>query len=120
MNFDSDILIIDDELANLRLLTDLLEKEGYQVRPADNPQMAIDSAILKPPSLILLDIRMPGMDGFELCRHLKQDERTKHVPVIFISSLYDTEDRVRGFEAGRLAGGRNEVLPGRARRRSEL
>ena len=100
MNIESDILIVDDQLHNLRLLTDLLEKEGYQVRPADKPQMAIDSAILKPPGLILLGMRMPGMDGFELCQHLKRDKRTQHIPIIFFISLNDVEAKIRGFEAG--------------------
>jgi PAS domain S-box-containing protein len=82
------------------LLTDLLEKEGYLVRPADKPQMAIDSAILKPPGLILLDVDIPGMDGIELCKTLKRDKRTQHIPIILIISLNDVEARIRGFEAG--------------------
>ena len=68
-----DILIVDDEIPNLQLLTGLLEKEGYQVRPAEKARTALDSALAKPPGLILLDVRMPEMDGFELCRRLKQD-----------------------------------------------
>ena len=95
-----DILIVDDEIPNLRLLTELLEKEGYQVRPAEKAQTALDSALVKPPGLILLDVRMPEMDGFELCRRLKQDKRTKHVPIIFVSALQDLEARIQGFEAG--------------------
>jgi len=97
---DDDILIVDDEIPNLRLLTELLEKEGYQVRPAEKAQAAMDSALAKPPGLILLDVRMPEMDGFELCRRLKQDKRTKHVPIIFVSALQDIEARIQGFEAG--------------------
>ena len=100
MNMEDDILIVDDEIPNLRLLTELLEKEGYQVRPAEKAQTAIDSALAKPPGLILLDVRMPEMHGFELCRRLKQDKRTKHVPVIFVSVLQDLEARTQGFEAG--------------------
>ena len=96
MNFNSDILIVDDQ----RLLADLLEKEGYQVRLAEKPQKAMDSAILKPPGLILLDVSIPGMDSFELCQHLKQDKRTEHVRIIFICSLNDMETVIRGFEAG--------------------
>ena len=95
-----DILIVDDEIPNLRLLTELLEKEGYQVRPAEKAQTALDSALVKPPGLILLDVRMPEMDGFELCRRLKQDKRTKNVPIIFVSALQDLEARIQGFEAG--------------------
>ncbi len=95
-----DILIVDDEMPNLKLLTELLGREGYQVRPADSPQIAIDSALGQPPKLILLDVRMPEMDGFEVCRRLKQDERTRNVPVIFISALHEVEDKLRGFEVG--------------------
>jgi two-component system cell cycle response regulator len=97
---DDDILIVDDEIPNLLLLTKLLEKEGYQVRPAEKAQTAIDAALAKPPGLILLDVRMPEMDGFELCRRLKQDKRTQHVPIIFVSALQDIEARIQGFEAG--------------------
>ena len=100
MNIEDDILIVDDEIPNLRLLTELLEKEGYQVRPAEKAQTALDSALAKPPGLILLDVRMPEMDGFELCRRLKQDKRTQHVPIIFVSALQDIEARLQGFEAG--------------------
>jgi len=97
---DDDILIVDDEIPNLRLLTELLEKEGYRVRPAEKAQTALDSALAKPPGLILLDVRMPEMDGFELCRRLKQDKRTQHVPIIFVSALQDIDARLQGFEAG--------------------
>ena len=95
-----DILIVDDEIPNLQLLTGLLEKEGYQVRPAEKARTALDSALAKPPGLILLDVRMPEMDGFELCRRLKQDKRTQHVPIIFVSALRDIEAKIQGFDAG--------------------
>ena len=98
--YKSDILIVDDEIPNLQLLTQFLSAEGYKVRPSENPQLAIDSALAQPPGLILLDVRMPEMDGFEVCKRLKQDERTRDIPVIFISALQDVQDRVRGFEAG--------------------
>ena len=94
------ILIVDDEIANLKLLKELLSHEGYQVRPADHPQVAIDSALAQPPALILLDVKMPEMDGFEACRRLKQDERTREVPVVFISALHEIDDKLRGFEVG--------------------
>ncbi|MEN8691918.1 MAG: sigma-54 dependent transcriptional regulator [Desulfobacterales bacterium] len=96
----NDILIVDDEMPNLKLLSELLGREGYQVRPANKPQVAIDSALGQPPKLILLDVRMPQMDGFEVCKRLKQDERTRDIPIIFISALQDVEDKVRGFEVG--------------------
>jgi PAS domain S-box-containing protein len=95
-----DILIIDDEIPNLKLLTEYLSQAGYRVRPTEKPQQAIDSALAKPPALILLDVRMPEMDGFEVCKRLKQDERTRDIPIIFVSALQDVKDKVRGFEAG--------------------
>ncbi len=100
MNAHDDILIVDDEAANLRLLAALLKKEGYRVRPSETGQMAIDSALARPPSLILLDVRMPGMDGFEVCRRLRQDQRTRDVPIILMGALDEIEDTVQGFEAG--------------------
>ncbi len=96
----ADILIVDDEISNLQLLAELLGREGYQVRPANSPQLAIDSALARPPALILLDVRMTDMDGFEVCNFLKQDERTRDIPILFISALQDVQDKVRGFEAG--------------------
>jgi len=96
----ADVLIVDDEGANLQLLSELLVRAGYQVRPTDDPQMAIDFALEQPPKLILLDVRMPQMDGFEVCERLKQDDRTRDIPIIFISALQDVEDRVRGFNVG--------------------
>jgi PAS domain S-box-containing protein len=95
-----DILIVDDEIPNLQLLSKILSREGYQVRPANNPQLAIDSALAQPPKLILLDVKMPEMDGFEVCRHLKQDERTRDIPILFVSALQDAQDKVHGFDAG--------------------
>jgi DNA-binding NtrC family response regulator len=95
-----DILIVDDEIHNLKLLAEFLGQAGYQVRTGERPQLAINSAMARPPSLILLDVRMPGMDGFEVCKRLKQDERTRDIPIIFISALQEMQDRVQGFEAG--------------------
>ncbi len=95
-----DILVVDDEIDNLRLLTQLLSEEGYQIRPAEKPQLAIEAALAQPPCIILLDVRMPEMDGFEVCERLKQDERTRDIPIIFISALQDVQSRIQGFEAG--------------------
>jgi len=96
----ADILIVDDETPNLQLLTECLSAEGYRVRPAERPDLAIEAALAQPPSLILLDVRMPKMNGFEVCERLKRDERTRDIPIIFVSALQDVEERVRGFKAG--------------------
>jgi PAS domain S-box-containing protein len=96
----SDILVVDDTTDSLRLLSNILTDVGYRVRPADRPHLALQSALAHPPDLILLDVRMPEMDGFELCRRLKQNESTREIPVIFVSALRETEDKVQGFEAG--------------------
>jgi DNA-binding response OmpR family regulator len=95
-----DILVVDDNPDNLDLLTALLKEAGYAVRAAPSPELALQSALAQPPALLLLDIRMPGMDGFELCRRLKQDARSREVPIIFVSGQNDVADRVRGFELG--------------------
>ena len=100
MSTDNDILIVDDHIPSLRLLTGLLEQEGYRVRPVEKAQAALDSAVAMPPGMILLDVRMPDVDGYEICRRLKQDTRTAHVPVIFVSALQDVEAKDRGFQAG--------------------
>ena len=97
---DADILVVDDTIESLQLLTEILTRAGYRVRPADGSQVALESAMAYPPDLILLDVRMPGMSGFEVCRRLKQDARTTDIPVIFVSALQDVEDRVQGFESG--------------------
>ena len=96
----TEILVIDDEIGSRRLLTEILSKEGYRVRPAEGPQVALESALAHPPGLILLDVRMPEMSGYELCRQFKQDERTRDIPVIFVSALQDVADRVQGFKVG--------------------
>jgi signal transduction histidine kinase len=95
-----EILVVDDTAENLRLMADLLITEGFRVRAAQEPAQALKSALAKPPDLILLDVKMPGMDGYEVCQRLKQDERTTQIPVIFISALQEIGDRVRGFEVG--------------------
>lgn len=94
------ILVVDDTPANLRLLNDLLTKQGYIVRPAPDGRLAISSAKASVPDLVLLDIRMPEMSGYEVCQHLKADELTCEVPIIFISALHDVVDKVKAFELG--------------------
>jgi PAS domain S-box-containing protein len=94
------ILVVDDTTANLQLLTNLLTAHGYTVHPASDGELALEFVRSTQPDLILLDIRMPGIDGFEVCHRLKADERTRAIPVIFISILEDERDKVKGFQAG--------------------
>ncbi len=94
------ILIVDDTPANLKMLTTILSSHGYQVRRALSGSRALSSVAARSPDLILLDIRMEEMDGYEVCRLLKGDEKNREIPVIFISALHETEDKMRGFEAG--------------------
>ncbi|HEY5993771.1 MAG TPA: HD domain-containing phosphohydrolase [Gallionellaceae bacterium] len=100
MAHKSVILAVDDTPASLKLLTDMLKEEGYEVRSAINGDLALRSAASSPPDLVLLDIRMAGMDGFEVCRRLKAEEITRSIPVIFVSAMTATEEKVRGFELG--------------------
>ena len=100
LNSTISILIVDDMRENLRLLSDLLSGCGYQVRPTLNGEQALASVRIHPPDLILLDIMMPGLDGYEVCRRLKADEQTRDIPVLFISALNDTYDKVSAFELG--------------------
>lgn len=94
------IVVVDDTPANLRLLTDLLNRQGYKVRPVSSAEMGLKTIQAAHPDLILLDINMPQMDGYEVCRRLKQNDQTADIPVIFISALDETWDRVRAFEVG--------------------
>ncbi|HJV01754.1 MAG TPA: EAL domain-containing protein [Burkholderiaceae bacterium] len=95
-----EVLIVEDTPASLKLLSDLLTEAGYYVRQAPNGELALWTAQSRPPELILLDIRMPGIDGFEVCRRLKASPELNHVPVIFLSAQHDTDDKVRGFALG--------------------
>ncbi|MES9962255.1 MAG: HD domain-containing phosphohydrolase [Candidatus Sedimenticola sp. 20ELBAFRAG] len=94
------VLIVDDEPASLKLLADVMISAGYEVRASDDPLLALESALNNPPDLMLLDVRMPVMSGFELCSQLKQDPRTADVPILFVSASVDVEDHVQGFKAG--------------------
>jgi CheY-like chemotaxis protein len=95
-----DILIVDDIPANLKQLSEIVAKCGYRPRPAQNGEMALRAAVAAPPDLVLLDVRMPGMNGYEVCRRLKRIPRLQEIPIIFISALDETADKVEGFEAG--------------------
>src|SRR5690348_8556444 len=79
------VLAVDDDLQSLALLTQVLEEQGYQVQAADSGKLALLSISADPPDLILLDVKMPGIDGFEVCRRLRATEAGKAVPVMFIS-----------------------------------
>jgi two-component system, sensor histidine kinase and response regulator len=94
------VLIVDDTVESLRLLADLLDQQGYEVRPVTNGRQALQAVEQDPPDLILLDINMPEMDGYEVCRRLRLNERCRDLPVIFLTALAGTVDKVRAFNMG--------------------
>ncbi len=96
----ANILVVDDTPENLRLLAGILSEKGYQVRPVPNGKLALSAAQKMPPDLVLLDIMMPEMDGYEVCQRLKDSEITKDIPVIFISAINDVMDKVKAFAVG--------------------
>lgn len=100
MNEIGGILIVDDNPANLRLMSSVLREAGYAVRVAPGGPQALESVRSRLPDLILLDIRMPDMDGFEVCERLKAERESRDVPVIFLSALQDSADKLRGFAVG--------------------
>ena len=99
-NYQANILVVDDMPDNLRLLSALLSEQGYKVRKSLNAQMAITACETTPPDLILLDINMPDMNGYEACHHLKSSDRTREIPIIFISALDDIVDKAKAFDVG--------------------
>ena len=96
----NNILIVDDTPENLTVLSRMLEAHGYQVRPAVNGQVALKAISRTLPDVILLDIIMPGMNGYELCRRLKADKQTREIPIVFMSALDEVMDKVKAFAAG--------------------
>lgn len=94
------ILLVDDQPKNLRLLSDLLEEQGYEVQQAINGTVALQAVKLEPPDLILLDIHMPDMDGYTVCQQLKANTSTQDIPVIFVSALDEAWDKVKAFSVG--------------------
>ena len=100
ISHSGDILLVDDNPGNLNLLENILTGAGYQVRSAIDGELALRSIKAELPALILLDIKMPGIDGFEVCRRLKENEETSSIPIIFISVLENERDKVKAFQAG--------------------
>ncbi|MEM8639102.1 MAG: response regulator [Cyanobacteria bacterium P01_G01_bin.54] len=96
----TDILVVDDIPDNIRFLASMLKEQGFNVRPAINGQIALRAVQATAPDLILLDINMPNMDGYAVCRQLKADPQTAEIPIIFLSALNDAQDKVKAFEAG--------------------
>lgn len=96
----AEILIVDDTPANLELLVGMLQQCGYRLKVAVNGEMALHVAKIRPPDLILLDICLPGMDGYDICRCLKIDPDLQHIPVIFVSALASADEILKAFECG--------------------
>jgi diguanylate cyclase (GGDEF)-like protein len=94
------ILVVDDRVDNLLVLTSLLKSHGYEVRKARGGQIALQTVQIEPPDLILLDIRMPEISGYEVCAQLKANPATQDIPIIFLSALNEIEDRMAAFAAG--------------------
>mgnify|MGYP001370494814 CR=1 FL=1 len=94
------ILVVDDTPANLKLLAVMLKHHGYNVRPAPSGKLALEAAKHEPPDLILLDINMPEINGYEVCQQLKANDALKSIPIIFISALDDIFDKVKAFSVG--------------------
>lgn len=94
------ILVVDDTKENLDMLSIFLASNGYFVRPVPNGKMAIKACEIEPPDLILLDINMPGMNGYEVARHLKNNPVLREIPIIFVSGFHEEKNIVRGFESG--------------------
>jgi two-component system sensor histidine kinase/response regulator len=94
------VLVVDDTVENLSLLSRMLTDHGYEARPVTSGRQALLAALSYPPAVILLDVGMPEMDGYEVCRQLRDHDELRDVPVIFLTALSDTADKLRAFEAG--------------------
>jgi putative two-component system response regulator len=94
------ILVVDDTPLNLKLLADTLAAEGYQVLPVESGELALASVAARPPDLILLDIYLSGMDGFQVCRRLKAQVESCDIPIVFISASGESAERVEGLKLG--------------------
>ena len=94
------VLVVDDILPNVKLLEAKLSSEYYDVLTATNGPDALEKVAAQSPDIVLLDVMMPGMDGFEVCRRIKADPLTAHIPVVMVTALTDASDRIKGLEAG--------------------
>lgn len=94
------ILVIDDQPGNVFLLQDRLNREGFKVITAYDGSNGVKKAVEELPDLILLDVMMPGVDGFEACRNISSNDRTKHIPIILVTALNSSEDTQKGFDEG--------------------
>ena len=94
------ILVVDDHEANIALVEAILAPQGYTIIAASDGEQALKLVAAQPMDLILLDVMMPGMNGFDVCARLKEDERTRLIPIVLLTSLSDTQDRIRGIEVG--------------------
>lgn len=94
------VLVVDDTLSSLKLVTDILSAEGYQVLPANSGELALAAVALKAPQLILLDLRMPGMDGLEVLRRLKARDESRDIPVMILSAVTESQQRIEGLRLG--------------------
>src|ERR1022692_4533428 len=94
------VLVVDDEEQNRSLLRDPLEARGYEIAEAENGLQALEKVAARPPDVILLDLMMPKMDGFEVCRRLKKDLKTAHIPILIVTALSERKERLMGIEAG--------------------
>lgn len=96
----ANVLVVDDTPDNIRVLTGIIERLGYEVRPATSGAQALQAVEHDPPDLVLLDITMPEMDGYEVCRRFKLDEQLRDIPIIFLTALSDIADKVKAFGVG--------------------
>src|SRR5476649_240260 len=99
-NKKTNIMVVDDTIANLKLLEGILSKRGYRVRSFPRGRLALAAAAIEMPDLILLDINIPEMNGYEVCERLKSDPALAPIPVIFISAMNDMLDKVKAFGCG--------------------
>lgn len=99
-NLAGNILLVDDRIPNLRVLITMLKGKNYQTRKATDGESAIEAVQIEPPDLIILDIKMPGVDGYKVCQYLKSNHQTQDIPIIFMSALNEVFDKVKAFEAG--------------------